>query len=77
MALRLQDFRRASELVEEHRQLASRLAGSKVLTGASIVVHGQYQDDAMAAALKPHVMKELQRRLDLVEAQLAELGVVA
>jgi hypothetical protein len=77
MALRLQDFRRATELVDEHRQLASRLAAVKVITGSSISIVGQYQDAEMTAVLKPHIVVELQRRLDLVEGQLNELGIVA
>lgn len=70
LAKRLMDERAA--LILSHDAVNENTSGHQYL---GITLQGRYQDEDFIAAVKPAVMSELRRRMNLIESKLKQLGV--
>jgi hypothetical protein len=69
--MRIGDLTRADRLARDMRSLEGDRDSGKF----GVTINGRYQDDDVLAVIQGAIKGELQRRIDLIAAELIGLGV--
>lgn len=75
--MKVEDFDRVKGLIEDRRKWNTHYDNvyEATLNWLGVTLYGQYQDDRFVSVMRPHVLKEIERRLGCIDEELKHLGV--